>query len=167
MRDRSNNNRDHTYIVIAVIGGIVAAIVLVFSVFGWIAFVGHSTSGREENTARSVETTEEFIAKTMVANYSGINEITFTGYSYNGSGYTSYFASVNGVENVWHVAGKPGASHDLQTSSDDIKDVQAYNEGWLGGDKSSGAMLRKKALAISDVSLDDVKVIYSTVEIDK
>ncbi|PWG59267.1 hypothetical protein DF200_08505 [Bifidobacterium catulorum] len=143
----------------------VCAIAVIVCVVGGAVLMYGQVVGRRDSQTRGIVATETFIAKTTVSNYSGITAIEFTGYSYDLSGYTSYIGKVNGVDRIWYVGGRPGASRNLQNSSGGLKDMGAYNEGWLGGDRSSGARLRASAIPLSDDMLDGVKVVYSTTEL--
>lgn len=87
---------------------IVAAVIMmtVIGVMSAVNVLGER-SRREETIA--ADATEQCLAKELVARYSGITDIGFRGYSYNGmTGATSYSASINGVGTTWRVRGGTG-----------------------------------------------------------
>ncbi|PWG59271.1 hypothetical protein [Bifidobacterium catulorum] len=140
---------------------IVVAIVIA-TVIGVVFAVNAMKERSQWEEAIAVSTTEKCLAKELVARYSGITNIGFRGYSYNGmTGATSYYASINGVGTTWRVSGKPGESCSIASFAMDIENLQDSNNGWLAGNRQSGVRLRDKRLDPGKVSLRGVKVTYS------
>lgn len=141
---------------------LIVAVIVMMTVIGVVSAVNVLGEYSQREEAIAVNATEQCLAKELVARYSGITNIGFRGYSYNGmTGATSYYASINGVGTTWRVGGKPGESCSIASFAMDIKNLRDDNDGWLAGNRQSGVRLRDKRLDPGKVSLRGVKVTYS------
>ncbi|MBT1174498.1 hypothetical protein JS530_03065 [Bifidobacterium sp. LC6] len=114
--------------------------------------------------AVAVRQTEECLARKVVKYYSGVTRIEFDGYyPYNVLlADAAYSMKMNGVGVLYEVNARPGEGCDRRDSTVSIKDAQADEEGWLGGDREAGIRVREHPLPDGEVSLSGVDVSYST-----